>query len=122
MPTSNGLSYWMNSLPRRACPTGAPSTSASAIASSWASRHPAPAMIITLSAALRRRASSSTSAGAGITHGAVTGAPAPVSCTASCPTTSPGSTRTDTPPRPPAVRIAIRASRGICSATLSISQ
>ena len=49
MPTSYGLSYSTNSLPRSACTTGACSRSATATSSSCAPWQPAPARIVTAS-------------------------------------------------------------------------
>jgi len=62
MPTSNGLSYSMNSFPRIACTMGAFSLPASSISSWWAPAQPAPARIVVLLESFRtfaRRANSS---------------------------------------------------------------
>src|ERR1019366_8008060 len=69
MPTSNGLSYWMCSLPRRLCPIGAAILSARAITSSCAAAVPAPAKIVTFLAPLIASASARTDSASGITRG-----------------------------------------------------
>jgi glyoxylate carboligase len=53
IPTSNGLSYSMNSLPRSACTIGAFNFPASCINSVWASAHPAPPKMVTFRDSLR---------------------------------------------------------------------
>jgi len=69
IPTSNGLSYWMCSLPRRLWPIGAATLSARAITSSCAAAVPAPAKIVTLLAALMASASARNDSASGITRG-----------------------------------------------------
>src|SRR5438128_2052900 len=59
----------MCSLPRSACTIGAPSASARATTSSWAPSTPAPARIVTLDAAFRIAAASSSSASDGTIAG-----------------------------------------------------
>src|ERR1700735_2705177 len=56
MPTSYGLSYSTNSLPRNACTTGAFSAPASAMSWSCAPEQPAPARIVTAPPFIRPRA------------------------------------------------------------------
>src|SRR5690606_25810086 len=67
MPTSYGLSYWIQSLPRSEWPTGAFTASARAMTSSCASRTPAPQNSVTVSAALMASASCRTWEGGGTT-------------------------------------------------------
>ena len=101
IPTSNGLSYWMCSLPRRLCPIGAAIFSARAITSSCAAAVPAPAKIVTFLAPLIACASARTDSASGITRGdlgrvRMSGA----ACRASRSATSPGRVRTATPGAP----------------------
>ena len=65
MPTSYGLSYWMNILPPKAWPTGALIFSARANSSSRASFAPRPAKMATVSASLIACTRSAASCGSG---------------------------------------------------------
>jgi hypothetical protein len=69
MPTSNGLSYSMNSLPRIACTIGAFSLPARAISSACAPAHPAPPRIVAFDDAFRIFASTAISSSEGHTEG-----------------------------------------------------
>src|SRR6266496_1751173 len=67
MPTSNGLSNWIQSLPRRVCPTGACKRPASSITSAWAPRVPAPQNSVTVLAVFIASASAWTCSALGTT-------------------------------------------------------
>ncbi len=113
----------MCSLPPSAWPTGAASVSASSITSAWAPRTPAPQKSVAVLAALSASASARTCASLGTTSPAPAAITlVPVSCVASSAARSPGSASTETPPRPSAVWIAIRSTRGICSGVEISSQ
>ena len=123
IPTSYGLSYSTNSLPRNACTTGAFSAPASAMSWSCAPAQPAPARIVTALASFSTCAAAASDSSSGRTTGEVarigTGS-GPAG--ASARNTSPGTTTTATPPRASAARMAISSTRGSCSGTLTSSQ
>ena len=123
MPTSNGLSYSMNSFPRIACTIGALSVLASWTSSAWAPAHPAPPRIVTFSEAFRSFASAAISGSEGqrLDFGCAKGGPAGCS-TASRRAMSPGSAITDTPRRESAVWIAISRTRGMSEGWETSSQ
>ena len=73
IPTSNGLSYSMNSLPRSACTIGAFSFSASSINSAWAPSHPAPPKMVTFRESLRMLAVLAISSSEGRTVAPISG-------------------------------------------------
>ncbi len=123
IPTSYGLSYSTNSLPRNACTTGAFNAPASAISCECAPAHPAPAKIVTALASFSAEAASTSAASLGRTIGDAarigTGSPA---LRASSRNVPPGTTTTATPPRASAARIATCRIRGSCSWVLISSQ
>jgi len=71
IPTSYGLSYSTNSLPRNACTTGAFSAPASAMSWSCAPAQPAPARIVTAPAAFSTCAAAASDSVSGRTTGEV---------------------------------------------------
>lgn len=115
MPTSNGLSYWIHSLPRRACPTGAFTRSANSITSACAPAVPLPQNSVTRLASSTIRQSFSISPSPGRTVGReVTRACSADRSGAGCPATSPGIVTTLTPPWPTACWMAVCSNLGIC--------
>ncbi len=115
MPTSYGLSYWMNSLPRSACPTGDLILPANSMTSAWAPAVPLPQNRVTLPASSIISASASISASPGRTVGReVTSALCAAFSGAGSAAMSPGSATTLTPLRPTACWMAVCSSRGIC--------
>src|SRR6201989_2510167 len=122
MPTSYGLSYSTNSLPRNACTTGAFSAAASSMSWSCAPAQPAPARIVTRLAEF----SPSAAAASDWSSGRMTGDTARTGTAsvsgASARKISPGTTTTLTPPRCSAIRIAMSRVRGSCPEMLTSSQ
>ncbi len=106
MPTSKGLSYSMNSLPRSGCTIGAFSRCASATTSACAPAQPAPHSSVTFVPAFSSAASRSSSASVGRTIGCAGTSQAGGFASVGRSATSPGITTTDTPRRATAVRIA----------------
>ena len=115
MPTSNGLSYWIHSLPRNACPTGDLIFSANSITSACAPAVPLPQKRVTFRASSIIATSSSISRSPGRTPGReVMRAVSTVLSGAGRAATSPGSATTPTPDRPTACWMAVWSTRGIC--------
>ncbi|GAA2814726.1 hypothetical protein GCM10019017_70650 [Streptomyces showdoensis] len=115
MPTSYGLSYWIHSLPRSACPTGDFTRSANCITSPCAPAVPLPQNSVTRSAESIIRTRASISASPGRTVGReVTRAVSRAFSGAGSEAMSPGSETTLTPLWPTACWIAVCSSRGIC--------
>ncbi|CAM5297381.1 hypothetical protein SCYAM73S_04565 [Streptomyces cyaneofuscatus] len=122
MPTSYGLSYWIHSLPRSACPTGDFTFSANSITSACAPAVPLPQNSVTRLASSTIRQSLSISSSPGRTVGReVTRACSAVFSGAALEAMSPGIVTTLTPPWPMACWIAVWRRRGICSGLEIIS-
>ncbi|CAG6390680.1 exported hypothetical protein [Actinacidiphila cocklensis] len=116
------MSYSTCSLPRRAWTTGALRVSASSTRSSWAPAAPAPARIVTFSAALSSPAASPSASSSGRTtvpEGRTTAGSRPRAVLAR--KISPGTTTTATPLRSTAARIAICRIRGPDSGLVTVS-
>lgn len=115
MPTSKGLSYWIHSLPLRACPTGDLTFSANSMTSACAPAVPLPQNRVTLSALSIISTSLSISASPGRTLGReVTRAVSAALSGAGWSAMSPGRVTTLTPERPTAFWMAVWSSLGIC--------
>ena len=113
IPTSCGLSTWIDSLPRSVWPTGLRSVAASSRTSSYVPPAPAPQNRVTVFAALIRSARSRTwSEARTVTPRVKSQAAWPVLAVEGRPRTSPGITSTDTPSSPSECWIAVRARRG----------
>src|SRR6202034_3434405 len=100
IPTSYGLSYSTNSLPRNACTTGACSADASAMSWSCAPAQPAPARIVTGLASLSTSATAASDRSSGrTTDGAMRTGTGLYPSGAGSRNTSAGTTTTDLDPR-----------------------
>ena len=122
MPTSNGLSYWIWSLPRSEWPTGAFRVSARAITSSWAPATPMPAKIATFLAEFRACAMRSTVSSEGTTALGAGTANGRASTATSESARSPGSVTTETPGLVTANWIAELTTAGHCCGVLTSSE